>query len=92
MFKTEAGANRELLAFEGAALGSFNFLRSYGLKPVTKNSTFVRYQSKQVFVNVYHGRTPEDKNSRSGARKRTPHGPRRTSLASLKSTGPCAMS
>jgi hypothetical protein len=44
------------LGFKDAVLSAFDFLRSYGLKPVQEEVTFVRYESKAVFVNVYHGR------------------------------------
>lgn len=56
MFRTEPGRNREQLGFKDAVLASFRFLRKYGLKPVTEDVTLVRYESKEVFVNVYHGR------------------------------------
>jgi hypothetical protein len=57
MLTSETAADhRRRLGFEEAALVSFDFLRSYDLKPVEKNPTFVRYESRKVFVNIYHGR------------------------------------
>lgn len=56
MFTTEPGPDRSRLAFKEVVLFSFEFLRSYGLKPVEEEVTFVRYESETVFVNVYHGR------------------------------------
>jgi hypothetical protein len=53
---TDAGVNREQLGFAKAVLGSFDFLRTYGLKPVEGSATFVRFESRDVFANVYHGR------------------------------------
>lgn len=55
MFKFEPGKHREQLDFEPAVLASFEFLRSYELKLMSASSTFVRYESKNVFVNVLHG-------------------------------------
>jgi hypothetical protein len=52
----DPGPGRELLGFKEAALSSFAFLSSYGFKRVQEESTLVRYESKTVFVNVYHGR------------------------------------
>src|SRR5437016_1220188 len=56
MLKAEPGVNRRQLGFEEAVLRSFEFLRSYDLKPVERTPTLVRFESKKVFVDVYHGR------------------------------------
>lgn len=56
MVRTQPGPNREQLGFKEAVLAGFQFLRTYGLKPVKEEVTLVRYESKKVFVNVYHGR------------------------------------
>jgi hypothetical protein len=53
---TEPGSERERLGFREAVLKSFAFLSGYGLKVVQEESTFVRYESKIIFVNFYHGR------------------------------------
>jgi hypothetical protein len=42
MFRTEPGAGRQNLGFGEAVLANFGFLRSYGLKPVKEDTTFVR--------------------------------------------------
>jgi hypothetical protein len=42
--------------FKDAVLSNFEFLHTYGLKPVEEDVTFVRYESDAAFVNVYHGR------------------------------------
>lgn len=47
---------RVKLGFEAAVLSSFKFLTDLGLRPVQEEVTFVRYESTEVFVNVYHGR------------------------------------
>ncbi|MGO4882158.1 MAG: hypothetical protein ACLP59_15195 [Bryobacteraceae bacterium] len=56
MFRTDSGKDRWQLGFKDAALSSFEFLRTYGLKSVGEDVTLVRYESDAVFVNVYHGR------------------------------------
>ena len=57
MFKTEPGKDRELLGFKEEVLSSFEFLtKEYGFHCVRSEPTFVRYESENVFVNVYHGR------------------------------------
>lgn len=48
--------DRQKLGFKEAVISSFAFLRSYGLRPVQQDVTFVRYESVTVFLNVYHGR------------------------------------
>lgn len=57
MFRTKGGEHRERFGFQEAVLASFEFLSNYGLKPKKKEATFVRYESKRVFVDVYHGRS-----------------------------------
>jgi hypothetical protein len=54
---TNASETRARLNFEPAVLKSFSFLSTFGLHPVKQNPTFVRYESREVFVNVYHGRS-----------------------------------
>jgi hypothetical protein len=54
--ETDPSGERSRLGFAEAVLANFEFLRSYELKPVERDSTFVRFESKAVFVNVYHGR------------------------------------
>lgn len=56
MFNNEAGKDRWQLGFKDTVLSSFGFLRTYGLRPVEEDATFVRYESDSVFVNIYHGR------------------------------------
>jgi hypothetical protein len=56
MFGTEPGENRRQFGFDEAVIKSFEFLRSFQLKPAKRSATLVRYESKTVFVNVYHGR------------------------------------
>ncbi len=45
-----------MLGFKEVVLKDFLFLRTYGMVPVTEDVTFVRFESKDVFVNVFHGR------------------------------------
>ncbi|MGH9733761.1 MAG: hypothetical protein ACRD8A_04120 [Candidatus Acidiferrales bacterium] len=56
MLKVEPNPERERLGFKDAVLSSFKFLRDLGLRPVEKKMTLVRYKSRHVFVDVYHGR------------------------------------
>jgi len=56
MFQTDPGKDRWQLGFQDSVLSSFDFLSTYGLRPVEESATFVRYESSSVFVNVYHGR------------------------------------
>jgi hypothetical protein len=56
MLKKEPPPERALLGFKDSVLASFKFLGEFGLHPVEEKSTLVRYESANVFVNVYHGR------------------------------------
>jgi hypothetical protein len=56
MLNREPSAERARLGFEEAVLSSFKFLNDVGMRPVKVEVTFVRYESSEVFVNVYHGR------------------------------------
>jgi hypothetical protein len=56
MLTREPGPNRWMLGFKEAVLSSFKFLGEFGLSAVDEQVTFVRYESPEVFVNVYHGR------------------------------------
>jgi len=56
MLNKEPNPERAELRFKEAVLSSFKFLGDAGLRPVQQEMTFVRYESPEVFVNVYHGR------------------------------------
>lgn len=56
MGRFEPGPGRERLGFEAAVVENFAFLKEAGFECVRRECTFVRYESKRVFVNVYHGR------------------------------------
>lgn len=56
MLNKEPNPERAELGFKEAVLSSFKFLNDAGLRPVQQEMTFVRYESPEVFVNVYHGR------------------------------------
>lgn len=56
MLNKEPSPERARLGFKDAVLSSFKFLSQFGLRPVQEKVTFVRYESSQAFVNVYHGR------------------------------------
>lgn len=57
MLSKEPSPERAKLGFKDAVLSSFKFLGEFGFRPVEEKTTFVRYESSQVFVNIYHGRT-----------------------------------
>lgn len=56
MLSKEPSPERARLGFKEAVLSSFQFLNDAGLRPVQQEMTFVRYESPEIFVNVYHGR------------------------------------
>lgn len=57
MFPTEPGADRDKLGFAEAVLDHFGFLtEGYGFSCITREPTYVRYESPTVFVSVYHER------------------------------------
>jgi len=56
MLNKESSPERERLGFRDAVLSSFKFLADFGLHLVKQEVTLVRYESSEVFVNVYHGR------------------------------------
>jgi hypothetical protein len=56
LLNKEPNPERAELGFKEAVLSSFKFLNDAGLRPVQQEMTFVRYESPEVFLNVYHGR------------------------------------
>jgi hypothetical protein len=56
MLNKEPSPERAKLGFGEAVLSSFKFLNDAGFRPVEQEITLVRYESPEVFVNVYHGR------------------------------------
>jgi hypothetical protein len=58
MFKTIPGPEREKLGFRSEVFKQFKFLVSeYGFHCVEEKSTYLRFESSNVFVNIYHGRS-----------------------------------
>lgn len=54
---TTPGPDRARLGFADAVEHSFDFLvREFGFRMVDRESTFVRYESERVFVNVFRAR------------------------------------
>lgn len=51
------GSDRSDLGFVDAVLEQFAFLESFGLQLTKSELTFVRYESDERFVNVFHGRS-----------------------------------
>ena len=57
MLEVTPSPERIKLGFAEAVLGAFDFLvKDFGFRCVESEMTFVRYESPDVFVNVYHGR------------------------------------
>ncbi|MGA2098195.1 MAG: hypothetical protein ABSH39_17985 [Candidatus Acidiferrum sp.] len=56
MLNKEPGPERAQLGFKDTVLSNFKFLSDFGMRPVEEKVTLVRYESSEVFVNVYHGR------------------------------------
>lgn len=57
MFRTQPGPDRWRLGFAPTVLKAFAFLtEEFGFRCVRSDVTFVRYESSDVFVNVFHGR------------------------------------
>jgi hypothetical protein len=56
MLQIDTSAERAKLGFVDSVLTNFQFLTEMGFNPVQKEVTFVRYESVNVFVNVFHGR------------------------------------
>ncbi len=56
MLRKVPAPERMRLGFGEAVLSSFKFLFDLGFRSVEEMPTFVRYESPNVFVNVYHGR------------------------------------
>jgi len=56
MLNKDPSPDRARLGFQDAVLSSFKFLSEFGLRSIEEKTTFVRYESPRVFVNIYHGR------------------------------------
>ena len=59
VIRTEPNPDRSQLRFEETVLSAFAFLTvpPYGFKCEASEVTLVRYESANVFVNIYHGRS-----------------------------------
>ena len=54
---TNSNASRENLGFISAVRSNFQFLiDNFGFELIKEELTFVRYETKLLFVNIYHGR------------------------------------
>jgi hypothetical protein len=56
MLNKQPDQEREKLRFKEAVLSSFKFLDEFGFHAVEEKVTFIRFESPEVFVNVFHGR------------------------------------
>jgi hypothetical protein len=48
--------DRQRLRFAEAVQDNFSFLHAHGFRRVRSDPTFTRFESKRIYVNVYHGR------------------------------------
>jgi hypothetical protein len=69
MLNKEPSPQQAKLGFREAVLSSFKFLTEIGLHPVDEKVTFVRYESSEVFINVFHGRASHEINVEIGRLK-----------------------
>jgi hypothetical protein len=70
MLKTEVSSIRAGLGFPEAVTSAFNFLvKDYSFRCVERDVTFVRFESKYTFLNVYHGRLSFELNVEIGELK-----------------------
>jgi hypothetical protein len=53
---TVPGPEREELRFKEVVLRAFAFLEQLGFRCTEAGPTFVRFESSDVFINIYHGR------------------------------------
>ena len=56
MLHIDPNPERAKLDFKDTVLSDFRFLCDFNFRPVKEDPTFVRYESPEVFVNIYHGR------------------------------------
>lgn len=73
MLNKEPSPERAKLEFREAVLSNFQFLTKVGFRPVKEDMTLVRYESPDVFVNVYHGRSSFELGVEIGRRKGPSH-------------------
>lgn len=66
MLNVTPGPERESLGFKDAVVSSFRFLTDMGLHLVDEKATFVRYESSDVFINIFHGRASYEINVEIG--------------------------
>ena len=69
MLDKQAEPGREKLGFKEAVLSSFKFLAEFRFHMVEEKVTFVRYESSEVFINIYHGRASYEMNIEIGRLK-----------------------
>jgi hypothetical protein len=64
---------RERFGFTAAAEDAFRFLvEDFGFQLVCRETTFVRYESRATFVNIYHGRSSYEIGIEVGPRAEVP--------------------
>jgi hypothetical protein len=69
MLRAQPGSERASLGFREAVTSEFDFLvKNFSFTCVKQDVTYVRYESSDVFVNVYHGRASFELNVEIGER------------------------
>lgn len=72
MARTEGDTERSSLGFSEAVHSAFKFLTDdFSFACVRREATFVRYESSNAFVNIYHGRASFEMNVEIGKLKGT---------------------
>jgi len=67
-------ADRRSPCFAESVESSFGFLAGYGFRRVQTEATFVRYESPELHVNIYHGRRSYELHLEFGPRTGLPSG------------------
>jgi hypothetical protein len=72
-FKDSPDCDRNQLGFISEVISTFKFLSTdYDLICVKVDPTFVRYESRSIFVNIYHGRRSSELDVEIGKLEKTP--------------------
>lgn len=66
MLTKEPGPERAALQFQETTLSSFRFLETMGFRPIQEEVTLLRYESSEMFMNVYRGRASYELNVEIG--------------------------
>jgi hypothetical protein len=75
-YQEDQSSDRVQLGFTTEVLSAFHFLtQDYGFKCVKTDVTFVRYESRSIFANIYHGRRSYELGVEIGKLEKDPNVP-----------------